>query len=203
MTIRLIFLFFFIFSFSNNIWSQKKSNKDSLSIKVDTVKTKFKKARRVNLNPNAPAKAAFYSAVLPGLGQAYNRKYWKIPIVYGAIGTGMYVFINNDNEYKKFRGEFKRRLNLGLDGPDLNDDDTEFDRLTNQSLIEAQELFQRNRDLALLITVGLYALNIIDANVDAHLQQYNVNERLSVAPKIYQDPLNFNTSVTLSISYNF
>ncbi|WP_204263065.1 DUF5683 domain-containing protein [Spongiivirga citrea] len=169
-------------------------------VKVDTVKAKFKKARRVNLDPNAPAKAAFYSAVLPGLGQAYNSKYWKIPIVYGALGTSMYLYINNNNEYNRFRDEFKRRLDLGLDGPP---ETGEFSNLTNQALIEAQELFQRNRDLALLISVGLYALNIIDANVDAHLQQYNVNEQLTFTPKIFQDPLNFSTSVTLSITYNF
>ncbi len=201
MTIRLIFLFFFLCFFSNSITAQQKSDGDSLKVKIDTVKTKFKKPRRVNLDPNAPAKAAFYSAVLPGLGQTYNRKYWKIPIVYGALGTSMYLYIDNNNEYNRFRDEFKRRLNLGLDGPEGNGG--EFDNLTNQALIEAQELFQRNRDLALLISVGLYALNIIDANVDAHLQQYNVNEQLTFTPKIFQDPLSFSTSVTLSITYNF
>ena len=63
--------------------------------------------RRVN--PLAPSKAAFYSAVFPGLGQIYNRRYWKLPIVYGAIGTGVYAYIYNDDLYNRFRDAFKRR----------------------------------------------------------------------------------------------
>ena len=57
-----------------------------------------------------PSKATFYSAVLPGLGQAYNKKYWKIPIVYGALATGLYFYNQNDNDYKRYRNAYKRRL---------------------------------------------------------------------------------------------
>lgn len=65
---------------------------------------------REPINPLSPAKAAFYSAVLPGLGQAYNKKYWKIPIVYVAIGTGVYFYLNNNKEYNRYRDAYKSRL---------------------------------------------------------------------------------------------
>ena len=57
-----------------------------------------------------PSKATFYSAVLPGLGQAYNKKYWKIPIVYGALATGIYFYNQNDKNYNRYRNAYKRRL---------------------------------------------------------------------------------------------
>ncbi len=137
----------------------------------------------------APSKAAFYSAILPGLGQIYNRRYWKVPIVYGALGTGIYAYVYNDDLYDRFRSAFKRRRAGFTDdefydvngsgivpgSPDLSD----------QALQDAQERYQRDRDLALLITIGLYAFNIIDANVDAHLKQFNVNEDLSLDVKPY------------------
>ena len=67
------------------------------------------KLEKREVNPLAPSKAAFYSAVMPGLGQIYNRRYWKVPIVYAAIGTGVYAYIYNDDLYNRFRDAFKRR----------------------------------------------------------------------------------------------
>ncbi len=142
------------------------------------------KVTKVETNPLAPSKAAFYSAILPGLGQVYNKRYWKVPIVYAALGTGIYAYTYNDNQYDRFRAAFKRRRagftddefydlnNSGIvpGSPDFSD----------QALQDAQERFQRDRDLSLLITIALYVLNIIDANVDAHLKQFNVNEDLGL-----------------------
>ena len=62
------------------------------------------------IDPLSPARAAFYSAVLPGLGQAYNKKYWKIPIVYAGLGVGLYFYIDNNKEYNRYREAYKRRL---------------------------------------------------------------------------------------------
>ena len=127
------------------------------------------------IDPLRPSKAAFYSAVLPGLGQAYNKKYWKIPIVYLALGTGVYFYVDNNKQYNRVRDAYKRRL------AGFQDDEFQ-DRLTDDGLREAQKSFRRNKELSLLVTVGLYALNIIDANVDAHLLQYNVDDNLSFKP---------------------
>ncbi len=168
-------------------------------VKADRVKKKA-------INPLAPSKAAFYSAVLPGLGQVYNQRYWKVPIVFGAIGTGVYAYIYNDDLYDRFRDAFKRRRagftddefydinNSGVvpGSPDLSD----------EALQDAQERYQRDRDLALVITIGLYALNIIDANVDAHLKQFNVDEDLSLELKPYLEyhPINSDPNYGLAIT---
>lgn len=140
------------------------------------------------INPLAPSKAAFYSAIFPGLGQIYNKRYWKAPIVWGAIGTGIYVYSFNNTEYNRARDAFKRRragftddefydINGDGSGPDISDD----------ALQDAQEARQRDRDLSLLVTIALYAFNIIDANVDAHLKQYNVDDDLSFDFQPYLD----------------
>ena len=145
----------------------------------------FEKKR---INPLAPSKAAFYSAVLPGLGQIYNKRYWKVPIVYGAIGTGIYVYSINNTEYNRARDAFKRRRAGFTDDEfyDINGDGVGPD-ISSEALQDAQEARQRDRDLALVITIALYALNIIDANVDAHLKQYNVDQDLSLDFKPYLD----------------
>ncbi len=145
----------------------------------------FEKKR---INPLAPSKAAFYSAILPGLGQIYNKRYWKVPIVYGAIGTGIYVYSINNTEYRKARDAFKRRRAGFTDDEfyDINGDGVGPD-ISSEALQDAQEARQRDRDLALVITIALYALNIIDANVDAHLKQYNVDDDLSLDFKPYLD----------------
>ena len=145
------------------------------------------------INPLAPSKAAFYSTILPGLGQVYNKRYWKVPIVLGAIGTGIYVYSFNNTEYNRARDAFKRRLAGFTDDEfyDLNGDNaigSEPD-ISDEALQSAQESAQRARDLALLISIALYVLNIVDANVDAHLKQYNVDDNLSVD---FQPSINFN-----------
>ena len=129
-----------------------------------------------------PSKATFYSAVLPGLGQAYNKKYWKIPIVYGALATGLYFYNQNDNDYKRYRNAYKRRL-AGFTDDEFYGNGA-YPAISNDGLIRAQSTLKRNKELSILVTVGLYILNIVDANVDAHLLQYNLDDNLSLRPNI-------------------
>lgn len=150
------------------------------------------------INPIAPAKAAFYSAILPGLGQAYNKKYWKIPIVYAALGTGIGIYAYNNKNYHNYRDEYKRRL-AGTE----DKTDGKYNYLSDQQLISAQKQFQKNRDLSLIVTIGIYILNIVEANVNAHLMQFNVNENLSLHPDIQQNDLNYKHNVGLTLNYNF
>lgn len=164
---------------------------DSLLIVKDTLKTKVS-----IINPLAPAKAAFYSALLPGLGQAYNKKYWKIPIVYACIGTGLYFYNLNNKEYNSFRDAYKRRLE------GFNDDPYK-DLYSTETLINAQKVFQRNRNLSIVVTVGFYILNIIDANVDAHLLQFNVSNNLSLKPDVMLHDLNQKPQMGLTLNFNF
>lgn len=162
-----------------------------------------------NINPLAPSKAAFYSAVLPGLGQIYNRRYWKTPIVWAAIGTGVYAYIYNDTEYDRFRAAFKRRRAGFIDDEfyDINNSGIvpgEPD-LSDEALQDAQERFQRDRDLALVVTIALYALNIVDANVDAHLKQFNVDENLGLDIRPYLDyhPVTSDPNYGLALTVKF
>jgi len=168
------------------VFAQVKS--ETILVSKDTVKSK-------EINPLAPARAAFYSAVLPGLGQAYNKKYWKIPLVYGAMGTSLYYYTWNNRKYNQYRDAYKNRL------AGYNND--KFQYLDDSRLIQAQRFHQRNRDISLLLTVGFYILNIVDANVDAHLLQFNVNDNLSLHPKINQNDINYKTNLGLALNYTF
>ncbi|WP_253255990.1 DUF5683 domain-containing protein [Formosa algae] len=147
-------------------------------------------------DPLAPARAAFYSAILPGLGQAYNRKYWKIPIVYAAIGTGIYFYIDNNNAYNDYRDAYKRRL-AGFT------DDEYYGRISDDGLINAQEQLRENKELSLLITIGLYVLNIVDANVDAHLLQFNIDDNLSLSPHFNYNEVERSTNLGFSFNFKF
>lgn len=185
---KIIFIgLLFFFLGSNTVFSQKKT--DAALIAKDTLKSNY-------IDPLRPAKAAFYSAILPGLGQAYNKKYWKIPIVYGAMGVSLYYYIDSNKKYNEFRDEYKRRLE-GL-GRSEN-----YKRYDDTTLINAQSFYQRNRSLSAFFVIGFYALNIIDANVDAALMQFNVNENLSFKPNVYLNDVTLKSNLGLILNYNF
>ncbi len=197
--------------FNAFLYSQDKEKDSIISnakengfVVVDTIETK-----KQTLDPLRPSKAAFYSAVLPGLGQIYNKKYWKLPIVYGAIGAGVYFYKRNDTNYERYRTAFKRRKAGFIDdefyGTDADGNPLSSPILSEQALEDAQQKFQRDRDLSLLITILFYALNIIDANVDGHLNQYNMSDDLSMKfkPYIRQDYLTSNANFGMSLTINF
>ncbi|WP_081912639.1 DUF5683 domain-containing protein [Salegentibacter sp. Hel_I_6] len=150
-------------------------------------------------NALAPAKAAFYSAILPGLGQAYNGRYWKIPLVYAGIGTGVYFYIANDKQWNRYRDAYKNRLAGRDDEFTINGDQ----KIADAALIRAQELYRKNKEISILVTAGFYILNIIDANVDAHLQQFNVSEDLSLQPNLDFNNFTGKSQYGLSLNYRF
>jgi len=152
------------------------------------------------LDPLSPARAAFYSAVLPGLGQAYNKKYWKIPIVYAAIGTGVYFVVDNQQEYLRYQEAYKLRIS---GRPDEFDGTGDNPNISEDGLIRAQEVLKRNRDLALFITIGLYALNIIEANVDAHLDDRAFSRNLSVRPTLELNPIDNRAIAGINLKFDF
>ncbi len=148
---------------------------------------------------HSPKKATIYSAILPGLGQAYNKKYWKIPIIYAGFGTiGYYIHWNNDN-YNVLKiayndltdGDDSTNSYLDLK-PDWIDLDDQTDYNTFESgLSDQQDYYRRNRDLLIICMVGFYGLNIIDASVDAHLFDFDIS-----------DDLTFNWQPSVHRSYN-
>lgn len=193
-------IFIFLFLFINFSFAQEEkervptAEKDSIQSSIGEEGVIIKDSlfvKRKEINPLAPSKAAFFSAILPGLGQVYNRRYWKVPIVYGAIGGSIYAYTWNNDNYQQFRTAFKRRQAGFTDDRfyDINGDNSPTDPpdLDLEDLEGQQERFQRDRDLWLVVAIGMYALNIIDANVDAHLKQFNIDDDLSFDVQPYLD----------------
>lgn len=152
-----------------------------------------------DFDPNGPSKAAFYSAILPGMGQAYNKKYWKIPIVYAALGTGVYAYKWNNDQYNRYRDAYK----LSVNGKPHEFDNDSGKYLSDEGLKRAQTRYKEDRDLSLLVTVGLYALQIIEASVNAHLMQMNNSNKLSFNPNFVIDPITSKAVGGLTISFTY
>lgn len=144
----------------------------------------------------SPAKAGLYSAVLPGLGQYYNKKYWKIPIVWGAVGTGIGIALWNDKQYKRYRNAFVSELN-GLPHEFSNINGVDKTVLGN-----AQDRSKRQRDYAIGISALIYILNIVDAVVDAHLYEGRHDPDLAITPTIINDQFT-NSYAKAGLSLNF
>ena len=118
-----------------------------------------------------PAKAAIYSALLPGLGQAYNGDWWHIPIWYGGLMVCAYTFHFNDMQYKRFRYIYNT----------ANDKSSGYiGNITAAQAKVYRDLYRRYRDYSVVATIVVYALNIVDANVFAHMSDFNVNDDLSL-----------------------
>ena len=153
----------------------------------DTIKTEkqvveeIEKANVSTFQKYNPTKAGLYSAVFPGLGQYYNKKYWKIPIVWGAVGTGVGIIVYNDKQYRRYRTAFLAELN----GQPHEFDDLPYVDAT--VLGNTQDRAKRQRDYAIAITGVLYILNIVDAVVDAHLYDQKKDPDLAIKPTIIYD----------------
>ncbi|PCI00541.1 MAG: hypothetical protein COB81_08655 [Flavobacteriaceae bacterium] len=189
-TYTVLFLLIGLCSFTGTAQLSVAAEKDSITTSIPSNIYK----------PLAPAKAAFYSAVLPGLGQAFNGKYWKVPFVYAALGTSVYVYSFNNTNYKKFQKAFKLRQNGKVDDYD-GLDGRPF--LSVDALERAQKSYRKDRDLSLLAGVGIYVLQIVEASVNAHLLQFNVNENLSYGPQFKFDPVTNNAIVGAGLNFKF
>ena len=136
---------------------------------------------------HSPRKATIYSAVLPGLGQIYNRKYWKVPIVFGGFATLGYFINFNNGEYVKYRQAYSDIID---DNPNTNSfiklftnpRNLEPDRIdqSTESLKKYKDYWRRNRDLLVIGTAVFYAVNIIDASVDAHFFNFDISDDLTI-----------------------
>lgn len=125
---------------------------------------------------HSPVKASWMSAALPGLGQAYNRKWWKLPIVYGALGAAGYFLFYSHNEYVKARDSY-RALVLPQPNPyQVHPDYAAYDAFAIKSF---RDYYRQNRDYGFVAVAAVYALQILDATVDAHLMTFDVSDRLS------------------------
>ena len=129
------------------------------------------KLQESSLNIHNPHKATIYSALVPGLGQVYNKKYWKLPVIYGATGVLIYAFNFNNELYNKYKIAY-----ADMDAGRI----TSFENISNkETLLRAKDKYRRDRDLNVILLAAIYLLNIIDATVDAHLFDYKITEDLS------------------------
>ena len=147
-----------------------------------------------SLLPKDPKKATMLSAILPGAGQVYNGKTWKVPILYAGILTDVYFIQYNHKRYERFRDAL-----FALDKGEPN----QFPSLNRAALVRNVDYWRQNRDLTLLLMLGIYALNLVDANVDAHLSGFDISEDLTlkIAPQI--GTLSASSTTGLSFTLQF
>ncbi len=195
-----LFLSFFILLFSVNsvLQAQKVDTltaKDSIpAAKVDSL---------INLQ-HRPRKAAIRSAILPGWGQAYNKKYWKIPIVYAALGITGYIFVDNIKTYKDLKFTYLAKYKASLPVPDSVDYrkiKPQYLALSLESLRQNRNQFRRYIDYSAVFFVIFWGLNVVDAVVDAHLRAFDISPDLSMKVKPAYNPLT--NSGGISLVFNF
>jgi len=125
----------------------------------------------------SPRKAAILSSTLPGLGQIYNKKYWKVPIIYAGLLTSAYYINENNIQYKQYKNAYLRRL----DNNPNNDDFV--GKYSSGDLLILKDFYRRNREISILCFVGTYIINILDASIDSHLFDYDISEDISLQIK--------------------
>jgi hypothetical protein len=151
-------------------------NSVNVSAQTDSASTSPKPAMEDTIKKaiHSPKKAAIYSAILPGAGQVYNKKYWKLGVLAAGAGGLAFAVHTNQSRYTLYKSELiKRQQNQG-------GYDAELDQYTDSNLQELQNYYRRFRDLSLIGVVFLYALNILDAAVDAHLMDFDISTDLSL-----------------------
>lgn len=177
-------LFFLWFSVVNESFAQQ----------IDTIRVKNIEVD-YSLLPKNPKKATFLSALVPGFGQIYNGKSWKVPIIYGAFLTDLYFVQYNNRRYTVFINS----LNSFDKGQK-----TDFPSLNRVALVRNVDFWRRNRDLTILFLGVIYALNIIDANVDAHLSGFEISEDLALKIKPHFESFSAHQNtvgITLQLKY--
>lgn len=121
--------------------------------------------------PKNPRKATILSAIIPGAGQIYNGKAWKVPILYAGFMTDIYFIGYNNKRYQTFRDAL-----FAFDDGETN----QFPSLNRNALVRNVDYWRQNRDLTILLLLGIYALNLVDANVDAHLSGFDISDDLAL-----------------------
>jgi hypothetical protein len=199
---------------------ERVSLSDADSLVVDSVLLDKKELAFLNPKPAFvpnPTKAVIYSAIFPGLGQIYNRKYWKLPFVYGGFLGCIYAIDWNGNQYNGYKLAYKhfidedestdswmayRPYSLRKEVSEWTPDQTTW---FTSSLKSKRDYYQWYRDLSIIISVGVYAICMIDAYVDAQLFSFDVSEDLSmrVEPVLFDKTGTSSRSVGMQLSFTF
>jgi len=152
---------------------------------------------------HSPKKASTLSAIIPGLGQVYNKKYWKPPILYAGLAALIYATDFNSKNYKDYKDAYKLRMDGDIGTIDKYDIQLVNEELkySDESLLKLKDYYRRNRDFSIILIGFAYIINIVDAAVDAHFYRFNVNNDLSLElkPNIYYQCLGNQPIPTLGL----
>ncbi|MBI3233939.1 MAG: hypothetical protein HYZ42_07835 [Bacteroidetes bacterium] len=154
----------------------------------------------VIVSKHSPKKAVILSAILPGAGQFYNKKYWKIPVIYAAGSAFVYFAAQNQSKYSAFRKGFQLLSDTNLQITSVMINNETYNALQCKG---NRDLFKRQRDLNIFATILIYTLNIIDANVDGHLYDFDMSDDLSlqIKPASYQQHQNHYYGLNFTFSF--
>jgi hypothetical protein len=155
---------------------------------------------------HSPRKAALYSTMLPGLGQVYNKKYWKVGVLYAGLGALTYAIVANNKNYQLHRSAYRIRMDGDSTTIDEFADPASKEYMNDDFLLATTKGFHRWRDLSIFGAALVYVLNIVDASVDAHLFSFDVSDDLSLRVQptyITTAGINRTNLTGLSIRLNF
>ena len=175
----------------------------SLSLYSQEITTKnesrVKTRDSLRVSTHSPTAAMLYS-IIPGGGQIYNKKYWKVPIIYGLLEVSSYFVCRYASEMILYRNEFinRRDGHTELLIPGLAD-------IPNENILSMKQEAQRNMEIAIAATAIVYTLNFIDAMVDAHLYYFDVSDDLSFqwSPSVLPNPIHTSPSYGVTLVMNF
>lgn len=185
---------------------QMAPREDTLILKQDLPEPVFieqSSQTTVKTRHHSP-KTATWLALIPGAGQAYNRKYWKMPIVYAGFGTTIYFAVTNKNDYHLYRDAYDYKMGTKTDVSQQAIDEAA--KYTPDNLITLRDYYRRNMELSWIITAAWYVLQIIDANVDAHFFYYEINDDLTlqVEPQcVISNNFTYDNNVGVKLKLNF
>jgi hypothetical protein len=198
---QFVFLILISFGLLHTVYAQ-----DSAIVKpvvttkqLDTTKKTASDTTKKIAEEHSPRKATIRSAIIPGWGQAYNKKYWKIPIVYGALGTAAGFFIYNRKEYIDARDAYRNKL----DNDATNDHliKPKFQPIDPEAVRQYRIAVRQYVDYSVLIFAVLWGLNVVDATVDGHLKSFEVSDDLSMRINPAVNPVTKQASVGLVFTF--
>ena len=191
---RFLFLLGFILIFAFQKTEAQNVVFDTIGntiITADTIVKQEKPAKTTKAKkPHSPTKATIMSACLPGLGQIYNGKWWKVPIVYAGLGGLGYLVYSNYSEYRAYLHAYEFKTGDLPEGVTLTEHETDLaNRYADSQLQTYKESYRRDFEFFTILTVAWYGLNILDACVDGHLYTYDISEDLSLSVDPYLRPM--------------
>ena len=183
---RQLLLYMLILFFQQTAWSQ-----DSAYLKIaDT------------LVHHIPSRATKRSALIPGWGQAYNKQYWKIPLVYGVLAIPAYTYAYNTDWYQRMKFAYEARFKESNgDASDVPKMDPRLTNLSIGTLQSYRNIFRRDRDYSIMYFILAWGVNVVDATVDAHLKPFDISHDLSLQLKLGPSQMARTNGVSLVLAF--